>query len=58
MFYGSEKVKRAVKARDSYGQVMAAVQRAQAHKQHEALSRPDTPHDAGEEMWLLCRLGD
>ncbi|KAG7299205.1 Pleiotropic regulator 1 [Plutella xylostella] len=52
----AEKVKRAVKARDSYGQVMAAVQRAQAHKQHEALSRPDTPHDA-EHLAIMAGEG-
>ncbi|XP_045769413.1 pleiotropic regulator 1 [Maniola jurtina] len=41
----AEKVLKAVKARDSYGQVMSAVQRAQAIKQQEAMNRPDTPHD-------------
>ncbi|CAH0719813.1 unnamed protein product, partial [Brenthis ino] len=41
----AEKILRAVKARDSYGQVMSAVQKAQAIKQQEALSRPETPHD-------------
>ncbi|XP_068633947.1 pleiotropic regulator 1 [Battus philenor] len=41
----AEKVLKGIKARDSYGQVMSAVETAQAVKQHEALSRPDTPHD-------------
>ncbi|CAH2269040.1 pleiotropic regulator 1 [Pararge aegeria] len=41
----AEKILKAVKARDSYGQVMSAVQKAQAVKQQEAMSRPDTPHD-------------
>ncbi|XP_050348654.1 pleiotropic regulator 1 [Nymphalis io] len=41
----AEKILRSVKARDSYGQVMSAVQKAQAIKQQEALNRPDTPHD-------------
>ncbi|XP_072932925.1 pleiotropic regulator 1 [Epargyreus clarus] len=44
----AEKILRSVKARDSYGQVMSTVQRAQAVKQQEALSRPDTPLDSTE----------
>lgn len=46
-FYFSEKIKRAVKARDSFGQVMAVVHKAQAVKQQEALTRPETPLDTG-----------
>lgn len=46
--FRSEKILRSVKARDSYGQVMSAVQKAQAIKQQEAMSRPDTPHDTGK----------
>ncbi|KAJ0183503.1 hypothetical protein K1T71_001479 [Dendrolimus kikuchii] len=41
----SEKILKTTKARDSYGQVMAAVQKAQAVKQQESLSRPETPHN-------------
>ncbi|CAH0399936.1 unnamed protein product [Chilo suppressalis] len=41
----AEKVLKSVKARDGYGQVMATVEKANAVKQQEALSRPDTPLD-------------
>ncbi|XP_026748869.1 pleiotropic regulator 1 [Galleria mellonella] len=39
----AEKILKSVKVRDSYGQVMAAVQKAQTVKQQEALVRADTP---------------
>ncbi|XP_049872516.1 pleiotropic regulator 1 [Pectinophora gossypiella] len=51
----AEKVLRTVKARDSYGQVMSAVQKAQAIKQQEVLSRPETPNDT--EMAEAAALG-
>lgn len=35
-----------VKARDSYGQVMSVVQKAQDLKDLESISRPDTPMDS------------
>ncbi|XP_013141673.1 PREDICTED: pleiotropic regulator 1 [Papilio polytes] len=41
----AEKILKNVKARDSYGQVMSAVEQAQAQKQQQVLSRPETPHD-------------
>ncbi|XP_063621929.1 pleiotropic regulator 1 [Cydia splendana] len=41
----AEKILKSVKARDGYGQVMVAVQKAQAVKQQEVMSRPETPHD-------------
>ncbi|XP_063826872.1 pleiotropic regulator 1 isoform X2 [Ostrinia nubilalis] len=44
----AEKILKTVKARDSYGQVLATVQQAQAVKQQEAMSRPETPHDMTE----------
>lgn len=43
-----EKILKGVKSRDSYGLVMSAVEKAQAIKQQEAHSRPETPHDTGE----------
>ncbi|XP_026319018.1 pleiotropic regulator 1 [Hyposmocoma kahamanoa] len=51
----AEKILRSIKARDSYGQVMATVQKAQAVKQHESMSRPETPHDT--EMAESAALG-
>ncbi|KAJ2951235.1 hypothetical protein O0L34_g5634 [Tuta absoluta] len=52
----AEKILRTVKARDSYGQVMSAVQQAQAHKQQmDSMSRPETPHDT--EMAEAAALG-
>ncbi|XP_013193615.1 pleiotropic regulator 1 [Amyelois transitella] len=50
----AEKILKSVKARDSYGQVMATVQKAQASKQHDA-SRPETPLDT--EMAESAALG-
>ncbi|KOB51917.1 Pleiotropic regulator 1, partial [Operophtera brumata] len=42
----AEKVLRMVKARDSYGQVLSVVQKAQDMKNYESMSRPDTPMDS------------
>ncbi|OWR46195.1 pleiotropic regulator 1 [Danaus plexippus] len=41
----AEKILRGIKARDSYGQVMTTVQKAQAFKQLETKSQPEIPHD-------------
>ncbi|VVC98122.1 unnamed protein product [Leptidea sinapis] len=42
----AEAILRSIKTRDGYGQVMSAVQKAQAVKQQqESMSRPETPHN-------------
>ncbi|XP_045490596.1 pleiotropic regulator 1 [Pieris rapae] len=41
----AENILKVIKSRDSYGLVMSAVQKAQAIKEREAMSRPETPHD-------------
>lgn len=41
----AEKILKMVKAKDSYGQVMGAVQNAQAVKHQQAINRPETPND-------------
>ncbi|KPJ16087.1 Pleiotropic regulator 1 [Papilio machaon] len=51
----AEKILKNVKARDSYSQVMSAVEQAQAVKQQQMLSRPETPHDT--EMAESAALG-
>ncbi|CAH2047587.1 unnamed protein product, partial [Iphiclides podalirius] len=51
----AERILKGVKSRDSYGLVMSAVEKSQAIKQHEAQSRPETPHDT--EMAESAALG-
>lgn len=41
----AENILKALKARDSYGQVLDTVKQAQAVKHHDIRSQPDLPHD-------------